>query len=94
MTMGAKPLVIDDLATPQLRLLEGLHAELEDWHTPVTVWSPELEEYGSGRDVVEAVSDFKASVVELYQTLKENADHLGPYPCRQWEYLRRIVKEV
>jgi hypothetical protein len=31
-----------------------------------------------------------------YYTLKSHAaaDRLGPLPCRQWEYLRKIIEEV
>jgi len=91
--MGSQSIVLRDLSDPHLALREPIYAELETG-PPVTVWSPDLHEYGSGQDVQAAEADFKASVVELYRTLKEHADRLGPLPSQQWAYLRRFIQEV
>jgi hypothetical protein len=91
--MGSQSIALRDLSDPHLLLREPMYAELEVG-PPVTAWSPDLHEYGSGQDEREAVEDLKASVVELYRTLKDHADHLGPFPCRQWAYLQRYIQEA
>ena len=40
--------------------------------------APELEEYGVGDTLEEALSDLQQSIVELFSDLHEDRDRLGP----------------
>lgn len=53
----------------------------------------ELNVYGEGRDIDEAVGDFKIALEETYFNLKEDKDKLGPFLQKQWNLFEKIVKE-
>lgn len=53
----------------------------------------ELNIYGEGRDIDEAVKDFKVVLDETYFDLKGDKDKLGPFLQEQWNLLEKIIKE-
>lgn len=86
--------------------IEFLESEKLVLKRPITVraiYSPEdktwvvdhfeLNIYGEGRDIDEAVRDFKLSLEEVYFDLKADKDKLGPALEKEWKLLNQIIKE-
>lgn len=59
----------------------------------VFVWHPELGQIGYGEHLADAVRDFQQTVVELYDTLQADRDHLGPHTEHLWSLLQEYVEE-
>jgi hypothetical protein len=86
-------LFLSSLHHPQLRLQMplGLRIERENGH--VMAWSDDLEEIGYGPTLGAAVEDFQRTVVELYESLHDAQDHLGPDMERLWRVLQLHIGE-
>ncbi len=53
----------------------------------------ELNTYGEGRDMDEAIKDFKVALEETYFDLKEDKNKLSPPLQKEWELLNLVLKE-
>ena len=51
----------------------------------------ELNEFGFGGNISEALSDLQAAIVELYFTLEQEQDRLGPDLQRTWVTLQEKI---
>ena len=51
----------------------------------------ELNEFGFGDNISEALSDLQAAIVELYFTLDQEQDRLGPDLQRTWATLQEKI---
>ena len=56
--------------------------------------APELNEFGFGDNPSEALSDLQAAIAELYFTLEEDQELLGPDLSTVWGVLSRKVREA
>lgn len=92
-TQPRKNIFIQDLGDPQLSLNRSVPIALDFWYDSVTACCHDLEDFGVGQDEFSAVADLKASLVDLYFLLKNDADRLGPLPQRHWNYLQSIITE-
>jgi hypothetical protein len=54
----------------------------------------EIDEYGEGDDLYDAIRDLQATIVELYGELKKNQKDLGPDLERVWAVLQSKVAEA
>jgi len=88
-----KTVFVQDLADPRVSIVEAIPVALEFWDNLVTACCYDLEEFEVAGDEFTALEQLKSSIVDLYYILKSEADHLGPLPQRQWNYLRRMVRE-
>jgi hypothetical protein len=97
-TVGApfnqKTVFMGDLADPTVALLLSLPVEVEFWPEHVSAYSHDLELFTAADDLPTALSEMRASIVELYFTLKEEKDHLGVLPQARWDFLSHIIKEI
>ena len=51
--------------------------------------TPEFREYGYGKSAIEALDDLQKTLVELYLSLRESADRLGPDLQKTWQNLQQ-----
>ena len=54
----------------------------------------DIDLYGTGDDVQEAISDLCTAVVEYYEGLKENENRLGDIPDQEYAFLKQIIVEA
>ena len=58
------------------------------------VEAPELNEFGFGDDLSEALSDLQAAIAELYFTLETGREQLGPDLTSVWVVLSKKVRRA
>lgn len=87
---------IQFLESEGLRLIKPLFINLSYYLDDkiYIVDSLELNVYGSGKDEQLAVDDFKLAIKELYFSLKEDKDKLGPDLKKKWDILSKIVRDI
>ena len=88
-----KTVFILDLADPRVSVVRAIPVALEFWDNLVTACCYDLEEFEVAGDEFTALEQLKASIVDLYFLLKSEQSLLGLLPQRQWDYLRRMVRE-
>ncbi len=54
----------------------------------------DIDMYGTGADVQEALSDLCAAIVEYYETLKDDEGNLGLLTSQEYAFLKEIIVEV
>ena len=54
----------------------------------------EINEFGFGKSIWEAVADLQQAIVDLYFTLEEDQDRLGPDLSSVWRTLQEMVNRV
>jgi len=82
------------LADDRLRLIAPLPIVLQYGEESVTACSYDLEDFGVGATEFEALADLRATIVELYFSLREDQHRLGWQPRRDWAFLRSIIQEA
>jgi len=87
-------MLLGALRDPRLRLMMPLTVTFERENGDIVAYCEELEEFGFGTHLTEAIEDLQATIAELYFTLKEENDRLGSNLKRIWDSLRQKIKEV
>ena len=87
-------MLLGALRDPRLRLIEPFTITFERENNDIVAYCEELEEFGFGTHLTEAIEDLQATTAELYFTLKEENDRLGSNLKRIWDSLRLKIKEV
>jgi len=87
-------MLLGALRDPRLRLLAPLTISLERENDDIVAYCEELEEFGFGTHLTEAIEDLQVTIAELYFTLKEENDRLSSNLIRIWDSLRQKIKEV
>lgn len=87
-------MLLGALRDPRLRLIAPLTVTFEYENDDIVAYSEELEEFGFGTHLTEAIADLQATIAELYFTLKEENNRLGPELIRTWDGLRQKIKEI
>ena len=54
----------------------------------------DIDMYGTGADVQEALSDLCAAITEYYETLKDDEGNLGLLTFQEYAFLKQIIVEV
>lgn len=85
--------VIGSLPHPLLRPRRPLRVTVGRENDDVTVWSEEFEEIGSGPYLTAAVEDLQQTIVELYLTLRDDQERLGPEMQRLWRIAQQHIEE-
>ncbi len=81
------------LTDPRLRLKRAIPLEITRKEDAVVVHSRDLEEFGCGVTMSDAVDDFSKGVSELFGRLSEEApDRLGPDMARLKDKLSRYLE--
>lgn len=88
-----KTVFLNDLRDDRLALELPIPASIEFSDGLATACSYDLEQFGAGEDEFAALDDLRATIAELYFTLKAEAA-LGPLPQRQLAYLQRVLREI
>ena len=82
---------IGDLRSNEYRLNTPIPVTIEYDEDTVIASFYDVEEYGVGEDLEEALSDLCAGLVEYYESLEKNANCLGPLTVRHWKYLQTLI---
>jgi hypothetical protein len=53
----------------------------------------DIDLYGTGADVQEAISDLCLAIVQYYEGLKENESRLGDFPAQDYAFLKQMIVE-
>jgi len=89
-----KTMLLGALRDARLRLLEPLTITFEHEDNNIVAYCEELEEFGFGTHLTEAIADLQAAIGELYFTLKEENDRLASNLRRLWDNLCQKIKEI
>ena len=87
-------MLLGALRDPRLRLIEPLTITFERENDDIVACCEELEEFGFGTHLTEAIEDLQVTIAEAYFTLKEENKRLGSDLRKLWDSLREKVKEV
>ena len=82
---------IGDLRSDEYRLNTPIPVTIEYDEDTVIASLYDVEEYGMGEYLEEALSDLCAGLVEYYESLEENVHCLGPLPVQHWKYLKTLI---
>ncbi len=86
-------ILLGSLPDPVLFLREPITLDVEKEDGSFAVSSSEIDEFGVGEYLMDAVEDFQQSLVELYLTLRENQNSLGPAMMALWARLVELIGE-
>jgi hypothetical protein len=89
----SRTLFLRDLGHPKYRLRSALPVVLEVDGPHVVAYSHDLDMFGWGDVEDEALLDFKGSVCELYENLREDPAALGPHLQRVLRHLEEMIVE-
>ena len=53
----------------------------------------DIDMYGTGADVQEALADLCAAIVEYYETLKDDEENLGLLTAQHYAFLKQFIVE-
>ena len=81
--------ILDGLAHNGFRVVEPFKIQINDVDGTIVLDAPEINEYGEGDTLEEAMADLQASIVELFSDLDEERDRLGADLRRVYQTLYR-----
>ena len=87
-------MLLGALRNPRLHLIAPLTITFEREDSNIVAYCEELEEFGYGTHLTEAIADLQTTIAELYFTLKEENNKLGSNLRRIWDSLRQKIEEV
>jgi len=85
---------ISDLRHEAYKLAQPIPVSIEYEDGVVIASFYDVDVYGTGDEVQEAITDLCAQIVEVYELYSQNASRLGPVPAREWKYLQTIVHPI
>ena len=85
-------IVLGAIPSPDLRLRKPIRLEVQREEGEVGVWSEDLEEFGYGSYLTAAIEDFQQTIIELYHTLEDEQDRLGPGMVELWNRLQLFLE--
>ena len=91
---GSGKLTIDRLADERLRVVEPIDVVQREEDGQCVVEAAELNEFGFGNNLSEAIADLQAAVAELYFTLDAERNRLGPDLAAVWATLNRKLRRA
>jgi hypothetical protein len=80
-----------DIDTPGYKLLRGVVLNVEMDSDDIVVYESNLNLYGVGNSVSDAVNEFVSMLVDIFEELVETEDILSYQLRKQLDYLRSIV---
>ena len=86
--------LLGHLRDSRLRVIEPFMATWTVEGGSVIMDAPEINEYGEGDTIEEAIKDLQASISELFFELDEERDRLGADLHRVYETLTRKLRRV
>lgn len=86
------PFSLATLADGRFRVIAPLDVSFLVEDDSIVAEATEISEFGFGSIHSEAVRDLQAAIVELYLTLRDDQDRLGPDLMSVWETLQDKVR--
>lgn len=77
----------------RLRVRAAIEVVIEEAEGQIIAEAEELNEFGCGDNLTEAISDLQHAIAELYFSLEEDKDRLGPGLQKVWEVLQDKVEK-
>ena len=90
----AEPFALGSLRDGRLRVVEPIEVVPMIEGGKYVVEAPELNEFGFGDTLSEALADLQAAIAELYLTLEEEQERLGPDLSSVWDVLSQKVRKA
>tara|TARA_R100000049_G_C1892375_1_gene45001 strand:+ start:321 stop:623 length:303 start_codon:yes stop_codon:yes gene_type:complete len=87
-------LKIGTLGVGRLRVVTPITVTIDTENDDFIAEAEELAEFGFGKDRAEAIADLQHALVELYYTLEEDQNRLGPDLAQLWDVMQRRVEKV
>lgn len=86
-----KELLLGSLRDGRLRVISPLHVQFKYEGNNTIAEAIELDEFGFGKNVSEAIADLQRSIAELYFTLEKEQGRLGIDLQRIWNVLQEKI---
>ena len=93
-SLPPEPLTLVSLRDGRLRVVEPIEVVPILEGGKHVVEAPELNEFGFGDNLSEALSDLQAAIAELYFTLETDREQLGPDLTSVWVVLSKKVRRA
>ena len=93
-SLPPEPFTLGSLRDGRLRVVEPIEVLPMLEGGKHVVEAPELNEFGFGDDLSEALSDLQAAIAELYFTLEDEQERLGPDLSSVWAELSQKVRKA
>ena len=93
-SLPLEPLTLVSLRDGRLRVVEPIAVVPMLEGGKHVVEAPELNEFGYGDNLSEALSDLQAAIAELYFTLETDHEQLGPDLTSVWVVLSKKVRRA
>lgn len=86
---------LDPLTDPRLRLRvrESIAVKVLEESGQIIAAAEELNEYGSGDSQAEAITELQYAIADLYFSLEEDKDRLGPGLQKVWDILQVKIEQ-
>jgi len=76
------------------KLTQSIPVSIEYENDVVIASFYDVDMYGVGNEIQEAITDLCSQIVEVYELYSQNEHRLGPVPEREWKYLQTIIRPV
>lgn len=86
-------IVIGTLPIDTLRLRQPIIASIDKENDQFIAYVSQIDEYGFGNSPMQAIDDLRMTVLELYLSLKEKKDKLGPGLMDTLKQLEEFIEE-
>ena len=84
--------LLGSLRDGRLRVYSPIRVKFTHEGQHVIAEAVELNEFGFGRNVSEAITDLQHAIVELYFTLEKEQDRLGRDLENVWSELQKLIR--
>ena len=92
--VSAEPFTLGSLRDGRLRVVEPIEVKPMLEEGRYLAEATELNEFGYGDNLSEALADLQAAITELYLTLEEEQEQLGPDLASVWVVLSQKVRRA
>jgi len=89
-----KPVFICSLHHPDLILTSPIAVSLEHDEGQVIAYAYDLDVFGYGDTENEALNDLRRTIIDLFEELREEQDHLTGEALAVWTYLSHTVSDT
>lgn len=85
-------MLLGSLLDGRLRVVAPIVVKCGKENDDIVVEAVELDEFGFGKNLSEAIRDLQAAIVELYFALEQESNRLGSDLQRVWKALQRTIR--
>lgn len=85
--------MLESLTDARLRLRDSIAVKVLEESGQIIAAAEELNEYGSGDSQAEAITELQYAIADLYFSLEEDKDRLGPGLQKVWETLQVKIEQ-